>query len=142
MIELSILKEGIEANVYDLSYEQMIIFQLEIFKQISSKIKNKKLIVIVDIPLLTHSIMETIKTIEIAKLLVFIDHYNKKALPPLESICYINNTITDIASENNIYNNILMDLPFNMTMDEFKLEIKNMLTNNFTDKAQYLFNKL
>ena len=141
LLEVNIEKDMVEAHGYDLNYDEIICFQLDLIEQIVTQNVEKRFFVIVDIPALSLKIFQKLQEVIGAITIINTDKINKEVQFDINDVCYINKQITDMSMDDKIYYDIIMELPFNLTIDEFKIEFTNMINNNYNDKSRYL-NKL
>ena len=123
LIEPLITKDELEINNYDLSYEEIYIFQLKIIESIASKI-DKKIIVLANIPYLTDNIVSVIKTLSHLNLIIFSSNYNSEI--DIENYMFMDLNYLDFFNEETI-NEFIMNLPWHTNVDQLKNHIKESL---------------
>ena len=123
LLSMNLLKDDLEINEIDMSYNDKIIHQIRMIKSIVES-NLKKSILIINIPIITTAIMNEFKLIRNAYVLVF-PCVNKKRY--LESINYgilNDNNYIDLYDDNALYD-ICMNSNVNMTIDECREKLLN-----------------
>lgn len=133
LIEPIVLKDSLEINNYDLTYEDIYIVQLKILERIAHKL-NKELILIADIPLLTKNIVKCIDTLNNINLIIFTNNYNDSI--NIEKYVLVDFNMLDLENEESI-NDFIMNLPWHSTIEQFKSKIKESL-NKFNFEQLFL----
>lgn len=129
LASLVLILEDTQANMFDLSYEQMILLILKMIKRIIDNSTYEEIFIILDVPILTRSIYSFIETLVGYNILIFTNDY-ESALK-IEDVFYCSRYLIDLSDENAIYsvfceeNNIVYELK----------EIKKML-NNYINKIE------
>lgn len=120
MIEAAIYKDGLEISPYALSYEEIIIFQIELLKKIAKFDKNKIYISIVDIPILSKNILFHIKhDIENLNFIIFSLMTNNNENIEEQAIAIIDDNIIDMINEEQLYE-IAINCNKNISISELK----------------------
>ncbi|MDD3422303.1 MAG: hypothetical protein WC196_00125 [Bacilli bacterium] len=139
MLECTLLKDDLSINNHNISYEENVLLQMELVKRIALSVNDKQILVIIDIPLLTDKIKESIESIQLDKLLIIalIDFYPKNMDYHSCSIC--NNDYYDFIDE--IHNEELLEhLPYVIEITELHDLYNKIINNEVTEKTQILLN--
>jgi len=133
ILDVSFYKKGLLINENDLDYNEVINLQLDMIKKIASKLQDKRIIILLDLPLLTSEIFKKFHELQCI-ILCFCEQISKTVCFNINNVCYINNNINDLVYNEYLYNYIIMNLPFIITIDDLKNEIQNLIYNRFNDK--------
>lgn len=136
LVEPLILKDSLEINNYDLTYEETIILQLKILEKISLKL-DKKIIILADIPLLTSNIISTLNNLSNAHTIIFSNTYNE--LINIENYLLTDFNMLDLMNEEQIQE-FIMELPWHTTSEQLKTKLIESL-KKFNLKHLF-FNKI
>ncbi len=132
LLEPLIMKNEYLANTYDFSYDEIIRFQIDLIKEISTN-TDKNLFIIVDINLDDNLLDYINKNLTSNNIFCFILTNNWHAPVEISKYLICNNQFIDMANEIEIYNNIIMNLPYHIENNEvlniFKDYISGVLTN-------------
>lgn len=101
----SFIINGDEANEFDLSYDDLIIFQLKMIEYITKNSKNKYNICLIEIPIVTNRIKEYVESINTCIFIIIA--YRYKTTIELENILLFDNEVIDLSNEESIYNTFL-----------------------------------
>lgn len=142
LLEVNIEKDNINANGYDLNFEELIIFQMDVVEKIAASNFNNRILSILDLPILTKRIFKRIESIKNMYIIVVTNQISSKITIDQNNICFFNNSITDFSNEVQIYNNLLMELPFNLEDEQLISEIQHLIFNEKTDKTEIILKKL
>ncbi len=126
LVELLILdEEDLKMNLYNLSYNEIIQLQIGMIEYIA-KINNAiQYIVIIDIPNITPKLQQDLsKSSDNIHYFVFINHNIHCAL---NDVCFIGKKVIDFSNDALIYNEITMDLPIYLTLEELKVSLNNLI---------------
>lgn len=93
--------EGEQANEYDLSYDQIIIFQLKMINYIAEN-QLKTIICLIEIPELTNAIHDTIQNMNNCIIIVLLYKYNM--LLNINDVIIFDKEIIDLNDEEQLYN--------------------------------------
>lgn len=121
------LKNNDQSNEYDLSYNEIIIFQLKMINYISNNQKNNKVLCLIDIPKLTKEIHDYIKTMDQCYVIISTLIYETNLI--LEDIYLIDDITLDLQNEEELYN-FFINKGINTIQeakDNMKIIIKNKL---------------
>lgn len=121
------LKNNDQSNEYDLSYNEIIIFQLKMINYISNNQKNNKVLCLIDIPKLTKEIHDYIKAMDQCYVIVSTLIYETNLI--LEDIYLIDDITLDLQNEEELYN-FFINKGINTIQeakDNMKIIIKNKL---------------
>ena len=133
----SLIKDLYDANNTDLSYEEVILFQLKLINSIALKSK-KKVFVICNIPLITKNILAELEKTNEQIILLSIS--NKFPLDiNIDNIIFTDLNWLDFNNENTLID-FLMNCPFTYDVENLKQKILNEL-NCCNLKNKILLNK-
>ena len=137
---LSFQTGDLEKNYFDLTYEELIEYQLNIIYEIA-KDNDKTHIIIIDTHL-TKNLFNKILNIseENIKFIILQNLYNDNI--KLADYILINNKILDLADEENINTFIFEELPFHLEPNEINEMFTEYLKNSKTSRVIELFNVL
>lgn len=124
------------ANMYDLNYEETIIFQLKLISYIVNKNPTQSYIVILDIPQMTERIQKHLEYSD--NLITFVLLYQPIEITMIEDfgICY--STYTDMADEEYIYENIVERLPIYLNLREVYQLMELIICNEQNERTNYI----
>lgn len=130
LIEIYLIKEELIQNAYEMSYTENIVFQLELLSFIASKKKNINYWTILEIPVITDSILTAIhKTASNVKVIAWVESI--KCPIQMDDVVLIKNKSIDLSDELQIYENILLDNNQNIhSLAELKEAIVSELNSN------------
>ena len=140
LIKPKLIENDLEKNYFDLTYEELIEYQLNMIYEIA-KDNDKTHIIIIDTHL-TKNLFNKILNINEAniKFIILQNLYNDNI--KLADYILINNKILDLADEENINTFIFEELPFHLEPNEINEIFIEYLKNNKTSKVIELFNVL
>ena len=115
-----------QANEFDLSYDDIIILQLQMIKYISNDI-TKYVFCLIEIPELTHSIYEYIQSLD--QCLVIVILTSSTVLIELKDIYYMSNINIDCDNDEQIYE-IFVSKGI-CTLKEAKEKLNNIIKNKY-----------
>ena len=113
-----------QANEYDLSYDEIIIFQLKMIDYIARK-QLKTVIVFIEIPELTNSIHEILKEMKNVMIIISVFKYNVDL--EIDDIMIFDKTILDASDEEQLYDYFINRNIY--TLKEAKDMIKQKIKN-------------
>lgn len=144
MLEVTLLKDEMEANCYDLKYEELINLQLQIVYKIAFNNQDKMYIIMLDVCEITKEILNIIEKMNLDNVFVLVFTNKIKCLDRIQlaQIAYCNASCVDLINEEHLYNKILMDLPFNIGLKELQEELLNYIKGNLTDKNCKIVDKI
>lgn len=115
-----------QANEFDLSYDDIIILQLQMIKYISKDI-TKTVFCLIEIPELTHSIYKYIQSLD--QCIVIVVLISSTVSIELKDICYMSNMNIDCDNDEQIYE-IFVSKGI-CTLKEAKEKLNNIIKNNY-----------
>lgn len=125
MIELNILKEELEISPYILTYEEILILQLELIKKIAKLDHNKEYIALIEAPIISNALIKSIiHDIDNLNILVFSCIIEDSIKIDIDSIVIINNDIIDLYDDEQLYE-ISINSTKNISITELKEQLKN-----------------
>ncbi len=125
MIELNILKEELEISPYILTYEEILILQLELIKKIAKLDHNKEYIALIEVPIISNALVKSIiHDIDNLNILVFSCIVENSIKIDIDSIAIINNDIIDLYDDEQLYE-ISINSTKNISITELKEQLKN-----------------
>lgn len=125
MIELNILKEELEISPYILTYEEILILQLELIKKIAKLDHNKEYIALIEVPIISNALVKSIiHDIDNLNILVFSCIVEDSIKIDIDSIAIINNDIIDLYDDEQLYE-ISINSTKNISITELKEQLKN-----------------
>ena len=116
-----------QANEHDLSYNELIIFQLKMINYIAKK-QQKIVICLVEIPELTIEINEILKNMNNCIVIVLLCKYNLEL--NLKDIILFDNIVLDLNDEEQLYNYFIDKGIY--TVQEAKDKMKKIIDNGIT----------
>ena len=127
----TIIQSGMELNNIDLSYETIILLQLEMIKRIASK-STKEIIILSELPLITSKIYHKLEEMpENISMIIYNNSYYYEI--PIENMVLLDFNWLDLANENDIYE-YLFHLAFTYNISQFKTVVKETLENCYIQK--------
>lgn len=138
--------EGLDANVYDLSYYDILILQLKLLNQIADRNKDKSFVCCLFLSDLNGDFLQKICDLIQSNMYCIIiaegllDEIDMENIN-INDIAICEKKVTDLSNEEHLYENVIMDFPSHMDLVELKKRIMNSYIVN-TDKSdkirQYL----
>ncbi len=123
MIESNVYKNDFEISPYVLSYEEIIIIQLELIKKIAKLDNMKEYIILLDMPILSKKIFDhVVHNIENLNILVFVCFLEDEIDLKLNSVAVIETEIIDLQDEEALYD-ISINANENITISDLKEKI-------------------
>lgn len=139
-IEIKMSKDNLSSNQYDLNYNENIIGQIELIEIISKKNKLYNHLALIDIPVITPDITNKLNQINNNNLILIVvsNDYRLNNFNININDCYIiNKVLIDLSDDISLYNDIIMELPTKITLEEIKLSLNNYINNlNWTDNIK------
>ncbi|CCV63866.1 conserved hypothetical protein [Alteracholeplasma palmae J233] len=120
-VEVSLYKDQLISNEYDLSYEDLVLFQIDLITKITENIRDFEYICIIEIPVVTQIIKEAIEKVKQKNLMILIvsnDSYIKNV--DINNFLSLNKQIIDFSDEVSIYNDIILNLERNSTIQDIR----------------------
>jgi|GEM_PF-2283101 len=132
LMQANLVIEEEPVNVYDLCYENLINFQLNIIRSMAEIDYETTYLVYLDIPFMTEAIRSNLVGSQADNLKVIVDTDTK---PPnaLEEILFINEKTLDLANEEELYNHVTLNMPSATNIEETKALIRQYLTDEKTE---------
>ena len=125
MIELNTLKEELEISPYILTYEEILILQLELIKKIAKLDHNKEYIALIEVPIISNALIKSIiHDIDNLNILVFSCVIEDNIKIDIDSIAIINNDIIDLYDDEQLYE-ISINSTKSISITELKEQLKN-----------------
>lgn len=119
-----IIDEQLNKNEFDLTYEEIIVYQLQLVKYIIKHDKTlSSIVVLVDLPYINSKLLNEINTIEEGFILIQTPYYHNAI--PMNEIVVCEDILLDFQNEEHIYN-ILTSYEYNFKSLLME-DIKNML---------------
>ena len=135
---LKLLKDDFNAYEFDLDYDEIILFQLNLLRKISSDQSSKDFIIIMDIPILTEKILESLHfnsaNISILIFPFFIENLNHLNY---KDIVLCGNTMIDLCNEEQLYD-LSLDLPVNYSVEELRDRMFQKISHFIFDKTDFV----
>lgn len=139
-IEIKMSKDNLSSNQYDLNYNENIIGQIELIEIISKKNKLYNHLALIDVPVITPDITNKLNQINNNNLILIVvsNDYRLNNFNININDCYIiNKILIDLSDDISLYNDIIMELPTKITLEEIKLSLNNYINNlNWTDNIK------
>ncbi len=136
MLKCKMKKMGLECNIYDLEYDDLIIFQLNLIEKLS--LTTDKNIFITYIGSLTPKIINAINFLENENIKVFVSTETNHTPSDMKDYCIYNNKIIDVYDEYNLNYEIGMNLPFHCEIEELKKLISQYIIGDSNDRIMSL----
>ncbi|MDD4078080.1 MAG: hypothetical protein PHT03_08970 [Bacilli bacterium] len=138
LMGLNIQKDDLDANEFDLDYDEIIILQLNLLKEISLKQDKKDFIVLMDIPILTEKIQDKLNinsnNLSILIFPLFIENPIKLNS---NDVALCNETFIDLCDEEQLYD-LTLNLPYNLSIEELKYQLFLKLDKFIPDKTDFV----
>ncbi len=134
-------EDDLQKDEFDMDLNELIQFQLEMIRYISSH--NKKydhIFCVMKLDHLDQSILHTLSEIENCKFIIFTNYYRKEM--PIEDLCLFENQMIDFADLEQFYYVFTQQSTSMYTLQEVKSMILNYLTNNYTQKYFDIYHEL
>lgn len=123
---------------YDLTLEEIIIFQLKLISYISQNIKNIQYIILcIELPRLTNEIYEYIQQIDNCMILIIIDNQSI-VCNDISKYVICENIYIDLANDEEIYNSICDNHIQLLTLEEGKQYMKDYIYNKDTYNQRFI----
>ncbi|HHU56164.1 MAG TPA: hypothetical protein GXZ48_05710 [Acholeplasmataceae bacterium] len=137
LLDINFYKNDLEVNEFDLDYNEVINLQIELIRKTAEKTHDKNILVLLDLPILTNKILVEVSKIK-AYILCFSNMVESNCKFDFDNVCYINNNVVDLYYDEYLYNNVVSELPFNITLQELKNEVLNLIFNKYNDKNCFI----
>ncbi len=133
-IGLSLQNDDLSIGESDLSYDEIMLLQLNMIDKIANSTLNKlkKFLVILDAPLLTEKIIRKLKNIEGDNLKVIVFTNDHHIPMPIDNYVISRKGFIDLFFEESILNNITNVIGKNISISQTKEEIAKYIANDST----------
>lgn len=134
-------EDDLQKDEFDMDLNELIQFQLEMIRYISSH--NKKydhIFCVMKLDHLDQNVLRTLSEIENCKFIIFTKYYRKEM--PIEDLCLFENQMIDFADLEQFYYVFTQQSTSMYTLQEVKSMILNYLTNNYTQKHFDIYHEL
>lgn len=130
----------LQRDEYDLTQEELILFQLRIIEGIQKNNLSENCIVLLDCPKISHAILDQVGKIKNSWTLIITNSY----LPSIEinDIALAENTLIDFANENYIYELFGEIKGERKTITEVKTMLKEYITEKYTYTKHEIINDI
>ena len=131
-----LLKNDLEINNLDLTYQELIVFQIKLINRIAEKCK-KNVFIAANIPCITQNILKELNLLN--KNIYFIilsNHFNCEI--DINNVIFTDLRWLDFSNETTLID-YMMDMPFHYDINELKTKIKESL--NYYNFKKILFKK-
>jgi hypothetical protein len=141
LFSADIIKDELCANCCNLSYDEIILYQLELINAIASEFDLKDYFVLIDVQRVSKTILEYLKKNERSNLyyMVFCD---QKMAVSVEEVVYFKDRTIDFFDDNQLYESIYIHLGLDMPFSEFKKELQVFISENVSDNCKIIDKKL
>jgi|LSQX01.1.fsa_nt_gb hypothetical protein len=133
----TIRSDDLEMNYSDLSYEDIILFQLEMIFLIAQRERDKNAIVFCTIPVITTKISEFLMKCSDENLYLIVETRDVSKCSLLE-VLVCSRLYADFANEELLLD-IIMDLPFHIQKNELLEQIDLIINNGNNDKNNPIY---
>lgn len=133
LLEGELFYNDLNANVYDLSYNDLIILQLLVIKKMMQRI-NKEIILIFD-GYVDDELIDYLENNVVGsriKLLIFSNNFHK--MKNRSDYYFINNHNIDLSNEIDICNDIMMNLPYHLEEEMIDELLSNYIGGKYDSK--------
>ncbi|MDY0277157.1 MAG: hypothetical protein RBQ97_03635 [Acholeplasma sp.] len=126
-----ICHDSLSMNQYDLLYDDIMVFQLRLLKQICLINKDFSYLTLIEIPFLTDKIAEELRNIQSnnVKLIVVTSETKNENISEINEVLFFNKKITDLQSDESIYNDIILNVEKNISLADMKVIISDFFKN-------------
>ncbi len=134
-------EDDLQKDEFDMDLNELIQFQLEMIRYISSH--NKKydhIFCVMKLDHLDQTVLHTLSEIENCKFIIFTNYYRKEM--PIEDLCLFENQMIDFADLEQFYYVFTQQSTSMYTLQEVKSMILNYLTNNYTQRYFDIYQEL
>lgn len=142
LLNSGLLKEGLESNQYDLSFQEIICLQLSIIHKIAQGNSDKITLVLLEAPYLDTVMIRHIKQINCKNLYILINtNYFHTPIEISDYLLITKDIIVDFANEDDIYNKIIMEMNSHYEVNEINDKLVEIITGShskFTDQLKTL----
>jgi hypothetical protein len=126
-LEIETKKDDLSINQYDMTYEEIILFQLNMIHHIYENTFEKKGLIILDIPFFTTKINQFLSSIKLGNIMILCVTNKITSNMNVNDVFLMNKGMAmDFADDVAIYNDLVLNLPISLTMDEARTELKNL----------------
>ncbi|HOI46163.1 MAG TPA: hypothetical protein PLR26_00365 [Bacilli bacterium] len=142
LLNSGLLKEGLESNQYDLSFQEIICLQLSIIHKIAQGNSDKITLILLEAPYLDTVMIRHIKQINCKNLYILINtNYFHTPIEISDYLLITKDIIVDFANEDDIYNKIIMEMNSHYEVNEINDKLVEIITGShskFTDQLKTL----
>lgn len=137
LVQAILIKEEMQSNIFDFSYEELILLQLEILEYIVNNHFEITYFIIVDIPHLTEKIVNVFsKFNDNVIILIFTNEVMR--VENISDYCLCFSNLIDLADEEKIYENVINIFPLYIDYEEVINEMKNIISKNINSRTNLL----
>lgn len=137
MIDFRILKKDLLITEYDLSYEELIILQIELLKKIAFSNSEKNIFVLFDAKCITKRISERISNIKEKNMFIIVSTNHFFDID-MNHIVLFEKTIMDLSNDFYLQEEIINELPYIVSIVEFKMLLLDMMKGKTNDRIKYI----
>ncbi|NMA05936.1 MAG: hypothetical protein GX931_06175 [Acholeplasmataceae bacterium] len=135
-LELKLLKEEHIASTHNLTYSEIMKFQIFIAKSIAKNNPHKHYIFKVDLPKLNEDIIKSLKDIENAHFIIVNEHDILET--PRENVIYFGKEIINFSDDVLLYEKIMLEYGSITTLEDLNIIIKQFLTKEDNEITRIL----
>jgi hypothetical protein len=141
MLSLNLYKNSSISNEYDMDYNELLSFQINLIKEISNRNNHIQFLVVIEAPVFSKIIMNCItESNKNIHYLIISSSMDKNESLKSEDILFCGDGILDLSNEEQLYN-LSLNLNKNYNIDEIKSILYDyLLRTKQTDKINYILN--
>lgn len=126
LINAHLCIEGFRASEFDMDYSETVLFQLNMIQQIYEDDLTKRGIIFLELPYLTNQILDYICDEKRKNIHIFCTTREMNKYMNYQNTAIFNDEVTDLSIDVDLYNNILLNLPINISLEQLKNEMNEM----------------
>ena len=128
LLEPKLKLEELYCNGYDLTFEQIILLQLNLLIAVAKNVIQKNHYCYLELPYITKSIKSALNKINLTNLFIIVSLY-KGEVDSLSDVYWVGKQTIDFSSENDIYNCITLNIAKLQDIEDTKFILKKLIHN-------------
>lgn len=137
LIELDFIQKEHRSNLFDLSYNDLMILQCKMIIEISRKNPTKNFLMLIDIPILPKELLDLIESNSIKNLYILVNLYHP-IIVDCKKVLNVDRKVIDFADEIAVYNEIMMSIECGVQFEEINELLNSYIAGNRTDYVEKL----
>lgn len=136
-----LIKDEYQSNMFDLTYEEIILFQIKTIRYITENNFDQFFFIIIDIPVLTNEIIKEIYYTS-NNTIIFVYTNQSLEMKNYQDFCICISSILDLASEETIYEEIINRFPYYVDFEEVIAIMKKIIHKEYDERTNLVLKML